>query len=67
MKGFFFPWSDNLQSAPLNATYLFIADEFDTALPEAPPNSVEPVERALSTYDDDFLSLEVDEIIDFNQ
>ena len=31
-------------------------------LPEVPPNSVEPVERSISVYDDDFLSAETEDI-----
>jgi hypothetical protein len=34
----------------------------DLGLPDVPPNSVEPVERTISVYDDDFLSAETEEI-----
>ena len=34
----------------------------DLGLPDVPPNSVEPVERTISVYEDDFLTAETEEI-----
>ena len=34
----------------------------ESTLPDVPPNSVEPVERSVSVYDDDFLSAETEDI-----
>ncbi len=34
----------------------------DLGLPDVPPNSVEPVERTISVYEDDFLSAETEDI-----
>jgi hypothetical protein len=55
-----------VSKAQIQFQFFSFLEEFDNALPEAPPNSVEPVERALSTYDDDFLSAEVDDFIEFD-